>query len=187
MKDCFRIRVPKADDGQRASRFLKTKLPNIKNGELNKLLRTREIRLESGTTKLSGASKLSSDDCLLVPRKFEAHQGKIAEQGILPSVDVVLWEDEHYIAVEKHAGRPFHQGSSKRSFMEDFPSFFSINRLDQGCSGVVVLGKTRASAEQLQKRWKSGLEMENFPFCYSSVLPSSEVVRCMLLCSSFKR
>ena len=78
--------------------------------------------------------------------------------------DAVIYRDEHIIAINKPAGLPVQGGSGQTRHLdalsealrfdaEDAPRL--VHRLDKDTSGVLVLGRSRASAAALTKAFRA--------------------------------
>ncbi len=74
----------------------------------------------------------------------------------------VLWEDEHFIAVEKPSGLFTHRSTEARHIKENLVAktrdilnsyVYPIHRLDRPVSGIVIFGKSGEDANKLKENW----------------------------------
>ena len=72
----------------------------------------------------------------------------------------VLWEDDHYLIVDKPSGLAVHAGSGIHENLMDsiqHPGIYLAHRLDRKTSGCVVLAKNRTSLLAFQDQLQNGL------------------------------
>lgn len=153
--------------GQRFDKFLRRYLPGAGSGFLYKMLRRKNIVLNS--KKATGRELLAagdtvriyfSEDTLEKFRKSAEDSGKREISAMNP--EWVLYEDDHLIALNKPAG-VLSQGNDSadvsvadylKSYLPAGDGLFSpgpANRLDRNTSGIILAGKDNASARELSE------------------------------------
>lgn len=152
--------------GQRLDKFLRRYLPGAGSGFLYRMMRKKNIVLNG--KKASGRELLRNGDSVRIYFSDETYRhfrgtadGDRAEDGPVLDSSMILYEDEHLIAVDKPPGllsqksRPedvslveYLQGYLKDSGGGLFTAGVA-NRLDRNTSGIVLAGKDNASAREL--------------------------------------
>jgi 23S rRNA pseudouridine1911/1915/1917 synthase len=87
---------------------------------------------------------------------------------------LVLWYDEHLLAVSKPAGVPVQSGPENTPpltdlLQNDWPELHLTHRLDTPTSGIVLLGRTAAAAAALNQTFASGQVRKT----YLAILPKA--------------
>lgn len=158
-----------ADEGEsRLDRWLKRRFAEITQGQVEKLCRTGQIRVDGGRVKAS--TRVAPGMQVRVPPlpKPDAQAPK-PEAGI-GAADAkmiqaaVLWKDEHIIALNKPPGLPSQGGSGQgnrhvdgltEALMfgyKDRPKL--VHRLDKDTSGVLLLARTSRIARALSEAFR---------------------------------
>lgn len=160
------VQVSADDDGIRLDRWFKRHYPALKHGQLEKLLRKGQIRVDGGRIKAN--HRLAEGQMVRVPPLA----GVTSEQTPKPkNRDItlsdaemqelqarVLYRDDHVIAFNKPPGLAV-QGGSKTTHhldgMLDALRFGSeerprlVHRLDKDTSGVMLLARSPSAAAKL--------------------------------------
>ena len=159
------IEVSVEQDGMRIDRWFRTSFPQIKQGQVEKMLRKGQIRLDSA--KVKSNSRIMTGQIVRVPpipvRSFvkqttkPVHFPKEFRNQIL---DSVIYKDDDLIALNKPSGMAV-QGGSKVHFHIDsaldllqFDALERprlVHRLDKDTSGVLLLARNRKMASFLSK------------------------------------
>ncbi len=155
------IKVRDIDDGMRLNRWFLKYYPNLTLGRLQKLLRTKQIkvdgkRAEAGLKLTAGQEvrgpPLKDDEAL--PQKSAELSAK--EIDFIRSL--VIFKDENLIAINKPSGLAV-QGGTNTSFHvdglldglkfdnEERPKL--VHRIDKDTSGVLLLARHRKAADLL--------------------------------------
>ncbi|MBI1364914.1 MAG: RluA family pseudouridine synthase [Alphaproteobacteria bacterium] len=157
------IKVTESEAGMRLDRWFRSHFPNLKHGELEKLLRKGQVRVEGGRVKAS--RRLEPGETIRIPPIAEKPAEKPApapnakarreDRDFLKSL--ILFEDESLIALNKPFGLAV-QGGSKTTrhidgmlaaLEEDGERPRLVHRLDRDTGGLLILAKTRAAAAKL--------------------------------------
>jgi 23S rRNA pseudouridine955/2504/2580 synthase len=146
-----RVIVAEEEDGQRLERWLKKKFPELSFGQMQKILRTGQIRVDGKRVK--GDARLVKGQEVRIPPQLTMPQPKTKnglsqrDEDFIQSL--VIYKDDHIIALNKPAGLAT-QGGSKVSKhvdgMLDGLKFGGqkphlVHRLDKDTSGVLLLAR----------------------------------------------
>ncbi|MBI1362465.1 MAG: RluA family pseudouridine synthase [Proteobacteria bacterium] len=157
-----------ADDaGQRLDKTLQKLFPAITFGMVQTLCRKGQIRLDGKRVK--GNERLEEGQRLRIPPQIRVAVPTVREQVDLRPTDAekkvlkngVLYEDEHYIILNKPAGMPVQAGSGHvRSLDRLAPLVFRdgdlrlTHRLDKETSGCLVLARSARAASAIAKMFR---------------------------------
>jgi 23S rRNA pseudouridine955/2504/2580 synthase len=153
------IVVGEAEDGQRLDRWLKKRFPEMAFGEMQKILRTGQLRIDGKRAK--GDARLVTGQILRIPPQMTTPQPKkdkkISQRDIDFIKSLVIYEDEYIIAINKPAGLAA-QGGSKiikhvdgllEGLAKDGQKPHLVHRLDKDTSGVLLLARNPKVAAAL--------------------------------------
>lgn len=160
--------VVAADDGMRLDRWFKQYFPTLGFGQLQKLVRTGQVRVDGGRVKTS--TRLEEGQSVRVPplpeksgdgpglKSRRSIETTSAERAALR--DLVLYQDDEVIALNKPAGLAVQGGAKTERHLDGMLDALKlgapeaprlVHRLDKDTSGVLVLARTRAVAAILSK------------------------------------
>jgi len=146
-----------ASDGQRVDNFLFRHLSNIPKSHIYRILRKGEVRVNKGRVKPT--YKLKDGDILRVPPLDRAQKPlKIIESGGVKLE--AIYEDEHYIVVNKPSGLAVHGGiGTNLGLIEVARNLWSrslelVHRLDKDTSGCLLLAKNRQVLRKLHELFR---------------------------------
>ncbi len=153
------------DDGDcRLDRWFKRHFPSVKHGQLEKLLRGGQIRVEGKRAKSS--TRLQAGQTVRVPPLDEAARRK---SDAVPSRPVsnkereelrrrVLYRDDWVLGLDKPAGLAVQGGSGQTRHLDGLLEALRfeapekpklVHRLDKDTAGVLLLGRNRLAARRL--------------------------------------
>jgi 23S rRNA pseudouridine955/2504/2580 synthase len=145
-------------DGQRIDNALMTILKGVPKSMIYRLLRTGQVRVNGKRAKPD--TRLSLGDMLRIPpvRVAERTAEQAASQGaIAAAADAVIFEDKHFLVIDKPTGMASHGGSGVSHGAIELlrqarpkEHLELVHRLDRDTSGVLVFAKTRAGLTGLQ-------------------------------------
>lgn len=151
-------------DGQRIDNALATLLKGVPKSMIYRILRTGQVRVNGKRAKPD--TRLTAGDRLRIPPVRTGERP--AEQGPAPDMvaavaEAVIFEDKHFLAIDKPSGIASHGGSGVshgaiellRAARPD-QHLELVHRLDRDTSGVLVLAKTRAGLTGLQAAIRAG-------------------------------
>ncbi|MFC3653720.1 RluA family pseudouridine synthase [Dyella humi] len=151
-------------DGQRIDNALVTLLKGVPKSMIYRLLRTGQVRVNGKRAKPD--TRLSQGDMLRIPpvRVAERPAEQGAPEGALAAVaDAVIFEDKHFLVIDKPSGMASHGGSGvsfgaiellRQARPKDHLEL--VHRLDRDTSGVLVFARTRAGLTGLQAAIRAG-------------------------------
>ena len=169
------------DASQRLNKYLRRLLPQAAEGFLYKMLRKKNITVNS--KKADGSKLLSEGDVVRIYfsedtfLKFSTDTKKQEEYDRLSSIEPyveVIYEEDDFLLLNKPAGLLSHQAKqgdislnelmlsylirqnklNKEAFLHFRPSV--MNRLDYGTSGIVIASKTLKGASFIASSIASG-------------------------------
>jgi len=156
------ITVGPGDSDQRLDRWLKRMFPHVAQGRIEKMCRKGELRVDGGRVKAS--TRLLTGQVVRIPPLPEPGQieskpkSNISDADARMMRDLVLYQDDHIIAINKPPGLPSQGGSKQTKHVdglsealqydyEDKPRL--VHRLDKDTSGILLLARTREAAQKL--------------------------------------
>jgi 23S rRNA pseudouridine955/2504/2580 synthase len=151
-------------DGQRIDNALVTLLKGVPKSMIYRLLRTGQVRVNGKRAKPD--TRLNQGDMLRIPpvRVAERPVEEGAPQGAIAAVTAsVIFEDKHFLVIDKPAGMASHGGSGvsfgaiellRQARPKDHLEL--VHRLDRDTSGVLVFARTRAGLVGLQAAIRAG-------------------------------
>ncbi|MCX8509758.1 MAG: RluA family pseudouridine synthase [Rhodobacteraceae bacterium] len=160
------------DEGEsRLDRWVKKRLPDLSQGQIEKWCRTGQVRVDGGRAK--AASRVAPGMEIRVPPLPKVDEAAKALRQQAPNLSdadarmiqaAVLWRDEHIIALNKPPGLPSQGGSGQGSRhvdgltaalmfgYKDRPKL--VHRLDKDTSGVLLLARTDRIARDLSEAFR---------------------------------
>jgi len=150
------IEVDEGGAGQRIDNFLVARLKGVPKSHVYRILRSGEVRVNSG--RVAASRRLEIGDRIRIPpiRVAEREAG----DAPAPALDLpVLFEDDCILAVDKPAGLAVHGGSGiahgaierLRAGRPQARFLELVHRLDRETSGVLLLAKKRAALTALHE------------------------------------
>jgi 23S rRNA pseudouridine955/2504/2580 synthase len=164
------LQVSGDDDGIRLDRWFRRHFPDIGHGQLEKLLRKGEVRVNGKRAK-SNTRIESGQDIRVPPVKLDMRPkskkiktDNITDQDVEMLRQSIIHKDDHIIAINKPAGLAVQGGSGTSKHvdamlnglqfeMKERPKL--IHRLDKDTSGVLLLARTSKAASLLTKAFKT--------------------------------
>ena len=157
-KKANHITINEHQSGQRIDNFLVKNLKGVPKSHVYRLLRSGQVRVNSGRKKPH--YKLQAGDILRIPpvRVSESGDETVPDSVIGRLKDAILYEDEDIIAINKPSGIAVHKGSGLRfgvieafrQIMPDQPLEL-VHRLDRETSGCLLLAKNRQILGELHE------------------------------------
>lgn len=163
------ITLTDEDAGLRLDAWLKETFPGIGFGQLQKLCRTGQIRLDGKRVK--GNERLIAGQEVRIPPSLQQPAAK--ERSAKPTrvmnpemvVQVpgwVVYEDEEIIVLNKPVDLPTQAGTKQEVSMDRLVQSHAgkayeaklLHRLDKGTSGVLMFGKSRSVASFITRQFK---------------------------------
>ena len=160
------IYVKKIDEGMRLNRWFLKYYPGLGLGRLNKLLRTKQIKVD-GLRAEAGLKLSSGQEIRVPPLEKEALEGKennvVSERDAAFIRSAVIYKDKNIIVLNKPSGIAVQGGTNTvrhidgmldalRFDYDEAPRL--VHRIDKDTSGVLVLARNRKNAEILTKAFR---------------------------------
>ncbi|MGA9657921.1 MAG: RluA family pseudouridine synthase [Asticcacaulis sp.] len=155
--------ITDGEDGIRVDRFFKRRWPHINHVQINKLLRSGQVRVDGGRVKAD--TRLATGQTIRVPPLPDApdvdeqkrERALLSPQEIRFAHSLVLYEDEDVIALNKPSGLAVQGGTKTKNHIDRLLSAWGeglerprlVHRLDRDTSGVLLLGKSPSAAARL--------------------------------------
>ena len=159
------VKVKSCDDGMRLNRWFLKYYPGLSLGRFNKLLRTKQIKVDG--TKVEASLKLCAGQEVRVPpleaEKVVSKTKGLSEKDAEFIRSLVIYKDDNIIAINKPSGLAVQGGTNTKRHVDgmlDGLKFENdeapklVHRIDRDTSGVLVLARNRKSAEILTKAFK---------------------------------
>jgi len=168
------VTVEEDGAGQRLDNYLMKQLKGVPKTHVYRIIRSGEVRVNKG--RAGAETRLELGDVVRVPpvRVSERAAGKAQAMaaasdgsgvagGFAPAKDFpVLFEDDHFMAINKPAGVAVHGGSGvsfgvieqlrmarpQAKFLE------LVHRLDRETSGILLIAKKRSALNILQNQFR---------------------------------
>ena len=152
------------DNGVRLDRWFRRHYPMLTHGQLEKLLRTGQVRLDGG--RVRAGQRLDAGQTIRVPPlpvpATGQHQAKehppVSPQNARMLQERVLFIDDTVIVIDKPAGLAVQGGSGIATHLDGMLDALRlgaderprlVHRLDKETSGVMILARSGQSARRL--------------------------------------
>jgi 23S rRNA pseudouridine955/2504/2580 synthase len=165
-------------DGQRIDNALATILKGVPKSLIYRILRTGQVRVNGKRAKPD--TRLAAGDMLRIPpvRVAERESSQAPAGQVAEVADAVIFEDKHFLVIDKPAGVASHGGSGVSHGAIELlraarpkESLELVHRLDRDTSGVLVFARTRPALTGLQALIRAG-EVTKQYLCLMTGAPS---------------
>ena len=154
-----RLEVGEESEGQRIDNFLLRQLKGVPKSHVYRVLRSGEVRVNSGRIKPEYRLRLG-DKVRVPPVRVAAAKAPVAR---LLDLDL-LYEDAALLVVDKASGIAVHGGSgvsygvieSLRASRPEAKMLELAHRLDRDTSGLLVVAKKRSALVELHRMLRDG-------------------------------
>lgn len=148
--------------GQRIDNFLRTQLKGVPKSLIYRILRKGEVRVNK--KRIKPEYKLEAGDEVRIPPVRVAEREEEAVSPHLQKVaalsDVILYEDDHILVLNKPSGTAVHGGSGLsfgvieglRALRPEARFLELVHRLDRDTSGVLLVAKKRSALRSLHEQ-----------------------------------
>ena len=162
MNQVNHVKVRQEEEGWRFDRWAKTHYPTLAFGQLQKLCRTGQFRLDG--KRVEANERLAPGQLVRVPPlgdlpaaspKAGKHQVRPEDAALIRSL--IVYQDERLIALNKPAGLAVQGGSGTTRHIDGLLDALVkkgerpklVHRLDRDTSGLMVVAKSAAAAREL--------------------------------------
>lgn len=185
--------VVTADEaGQRIDNFLRNQLKGVPKSMIYRILRKGEVRVNK--KRIKPEYKLEANDEVRIPPVRVAER---EEQAVSPHLnkvaalnDVVIYEDEHILILNKPSGTAVHGGSGLsfgvieglRALRPQARFLELVHRLDRDTSGVLLVAKKRSALRSLHEQLREkGMQKDYLALVRGSWPSHLKVIQAPLL------
>ena len=156
------VAIAEDDAGQRIDNFLRTQLKGVPKSMIYRILRKGEVRVNKKRVKPE--YKLEAGDEVRIPpvRVAEREEEVVSPrlQKVAALSDVILYEDDHILVLNKPSGTAVHGGSGLsfgvieglRALRPEARFLELVHRLDRDTSGVLLVAKKRSALRSLHEQ-----------------------------------
>jgi 23S rRNA pseudouridine955/2504/2580 synthase len=159
MREVRTITVGAGEEAVRLDRWFRRRWPHLSQGQLAKLIRSGQVRVNGGRAKPD--TRVDPGDQIRVPPLPDApapgERNKLDNRDAVFAKSLVIYEDEEVLALNKPSGLAVQGGTKTVNHVDRLLSAWGeglerprlVHRLDRDTSGVLVLGKTPGAAAKL--------------------------------------
>jgi 23S rRNA pseudouridine955/2504/2580 synthase len=159
MREVRTITVGTGEEAVRLDRWFRRRWPHLSQGQLAKLIRSGQVRVNGGRAKPD--TRVDPGDQIRVPPLPDApppgDRNKIDSRDAAFVRSLVIYEDDEVLALNKPSGLAVQGGTKTVNHVDRLLSAWGeglerprlVHRLDRDTSGVLVLGKTPGAAAKL--------------------------------------
>ncbi len=159
------IKIKPEDDGMRLNRWFLREYPALSLSRLQKLLRTKQIKVEGKRAETS--TRLSAGQELRIPPLD--NEKALPENKVLSKNDadfitsLVIYKDKDIIVINKPSGLAVQGGTNTTRHIDGMLEALKfelnekpklVHRIDKNTSGILVLARNRKSADMLTKAFR---------------------------------
>lgn len=156
------IEVAPEEAGMRLDRWFRARYPQVKHGQLEKLLRTGQVRVDGGRAKAN--VRLEEGQSVRVPpmgaegAAAKKRQTAITRDDIRFIQSLVLHMDDHVLVLNKPPGLAVQGGTKTQRHIDGLLDGLQykarerprlVHRLDKDTSGILLLARDRKTAAAL--------------------------------------
>lgn len=152
--------------GMRLDRWFKLHFPELRHGQLEKILRKGQVRVSGSRAKSN--QRLVLGDEIRIPPLMESNQPaerktSYSEQDAEEIRNNILYEDDAFIALNKPFGLAVQGGTNMQRHVDGMLASYArngerpklVHRLDKDTGGLLLVAKTRQSAQRLGDAFKT--------------------------------
>ena len=165
-----KIIVTEDEAGIRLDRWFKRHFPLLRRGQIEKLLRTGQVRLDGGRVK--SAARLAKGQTVRVPPLWPAGTERankrplaaLSAEDITSVQSMVLYRDEDIIVINKPPGLAVQGGKKVPRHLDGLLEGLTfdkmerpklVHRLDKDTSGIMLLGRNAFAASKLTSAFRN--------------------------------
>lgn len=181
MVNFIEITVSEDDNGRRFDRFLRNFFTDLSQGDIEKLLRSKMIRLDEQKAKAD--TRIHAGMIVRYPDFLTVHNTENIgrKRDIIFPKELILYEDADLMVMNKPHGLAVQGGSNMTIHLDMMldtlpkrngyrPS--SVHRLDKDTSGCLLIAKKRNIAAKLGEALKNR-EFEKYYLAITDIIPTS--------------
>jgi 23S rRNA pseudouridine955/2504/2580 synthase len=162
------VTVAAGEGEQRLDRWLKRRFPQLSQGQIEKMARKGELRVDGGRVKAN--ARVKEGQVVRVPPIPEERGPAAPRRERTPKADAemirscVIYRDEHVLALNKPPGLASQGGSGQTRHVDGMGDALRfdadeqprlVHRLDRDTSGVMLMARNRLTATRLSEAFQS--------------------------------
>ena len=159
------IKIKPEDDGIRLNRWFLREYPSLTLSRLQKLLRTKQIKVDGKRAETS-TRLLSGQELRLPPldeQKAEKKEDILRKQDIEYILSMVIYKDDNIIVLNKPSGLAVQGGTGTKQHIDGLLEALRfeksekprlVHRIDKDTSGILLLARNRKFADVLTKAFR---------------------------------
>ncbi len=159
--------VTEDEAGIRLDRWFKRHFPSLSHGQLEKLLRTGQVRVAG--KRAESSTRLESGQEIRVPPlvggegAVKKAQAKKSTRDAADIKKLILFEDDDVLVLNKPAGLAVQGGTGLKTSLDDMLASYAtekhgkpklVHRLDRDTSGILLVAKNPLSAARLTESFR---------------------------------
>ena len=164
MKSAQLVEVDTDDSNVRLDRWFRRRFPELKHGQLEKMLRKGQIRVDG--TRVKAGHRLTPGQMVRVPPLLQSTpkpRAKVSDKDKRELRNRILYRDPSVLVLDKPAGLAVQGGSSTERHLDgmlDALQFDAserprlVHRLDRDTSGILVLARHSRAVVSLAKSFR---------------------------------
>ncbi len=170
--------VDEGSDDRRIDNLLISLLKGVPKSHVYRLIRSGQVRVNSGRVKPNHRIKLG-DRIRIPPVRTKASGGteKVSEK-LKAAAEQVLYEDKFILVIDKPSAITVHSGTrhsmglieALRNLRKDISSIELVHRLDKATSGILLLAKDKATLRKIHALWKLDSSQSSLQKIYVALL-----------------
>ncbi len=156
------VEVTHEETGMRLDRWFRAHYPDLKHGQLQKLLRSGQVRVDGGRAKAN--ARLEAGQTVRVPPMKLERSAPDAKRLVITPDDIrfvqslVIHKDDQVLALDKPPGLAVQGGTKTQRHLDGLLDGLKykaserprlVHRLDKDTSGVLLLARNRRAATAL--------------------------------------
>jgi 23S rRNA pseudouridine955/2504/2580 synthase len=159
------VTVRDVDDGMRLNRWFLKYYPDLPLGRLQKLLRTKQIKVNG--QKADCALKLATGQEIRLPplndAPTESGENRVSDRDAEFIKSLVIYKDDNIIVLNKPSGLAVQGGTNTHRHVDAMLGALQfekaeaprlVHRIDKDTSGLLVLARDRKNADLLTKAFR---------------------------------
>ncbi|MEM9532514.1 MAG: RluA family pseudouridine synthase [Pseudomonadota bacterium] len=163
------LTVGSEEDGQRLDNYLSRVLKRAPKALVYRIIRRGEVRVNGGRAK-PGSRLKSGDRVRIPPVKINTAGPAPVPPAVIAGLDsCIIFEDRHYLVLNKAPGLAVHGGSGLSWGLIDAvrqwrPGSFLelVHRLDRGTSGCLILARSREALLEAGRWFAEGKVVKSY-------------------------
>lgn len=167
------VKIKPEDDGIRLNRWFLKEYPSLTLGRLQKLLRTKQIKVDG--KKAEANTRLSAEQELRLPpldnEKAIKNPDVVSKSDTDFIQSMIIFKDDNIIVLNKPSGLAVQGGTNTDRHIDGMLEALKfensekpklVHRIDKDTSGVLVLARNRRYAELLTKAFREHMLQKTY-------------------------